>query len=166
MSGFELPTKVQLTESVNAVERVLEALRNHTNFTLNHHSRIFPPVKELYKSLQALEDDEAKTNGAFNTADVRERHNLTGVLASCGVVAGQLRQRINSNAIRRDDRLGIDLMTLTNEIKEFMKLRKKQPATTARPTPGTTSDSSALVEDLLRKQQEHDSEVEALGMHE
>jgi hypothetical protein len=162
MSGFDLPTKAQLMESCNAVESVLDSLRNHTSTSLTNRSRIISPVKALFTSLQRLEEDEAKLDGAFHTTDARARHNLAGVLTSCGVVAGQLRKRINSNALRHDDGLGIELMTLTAEIEEFMKLGKKKA--TARPKPGTTSESSALVEDLLRKQQKHESEVEGLGM--
>jgi hypothetical protein len=162
MSGFDLPTKAQLMESCNTVESVLDSLRDHTSISLTNRSRIISPVKALFTSLQRLEEDEAKIDGAFHTTDARARHNLAGVLTSCGVVAGQLRKRINSNALRHDDGLGIELMTLTAEIEEFMKLGKKKA--TARPKPGTASESSALVEDLLRKQQKHESEVEGLGM--
>lgn len=167
MSGFDIPTKVQLVESCNAVEGVLEALHDLTNITSTNRSRIFSQVKALFITLQRLEGDEANADGAFHTADARARHNLAGILTSCGVVAGQLRKRINSKAlpVRHDDGLGIELMTLTAEIEEFMKLRRKNPTATVRPKPGTASDSSALVEDLLRKQQKHESEVEALGMH-
>ena len=164
MSGFDLPTKLQLTESCNKIETVLDALRRHTNDTLTNRSRILSPVKGLFTSLQRLEEDELKAEGAFHTADARAKHNLTGVITSCGIVAGQLRKRIHSNSLRHDDDLSKELMTLTNEIEDFLKLRKVSSNTT-RPKHGTSSDSSTLVEDLLRKQQKHESEVEGLGIH-
>jgi hypothetical protein len=164
MSGFDLPTKVQLTESCNQIETVLDALHDHTSVTLTNRSRIFPLVKTLYTSLHRLEEDEARADGVFHTADARAKHNLAGVLTSCGVVAGQLRKRINSNALRHDDGIAVELMTLTNEIEEFLKLRKRKPTPTARFRASTASDSSALVEDLLRKQQKHEDEIEGLGM--
>lgn len=125
MSGFELPTKAQILESCNAIESVLDALRDHTNVTLTNRSRILNPIKALFTSLQRLEEDEDRIGGAFHTADARARHNLAGVLTSCCVVAGQLRKRISSNALRHDDGLGIELMTLTSEVEEFLRLRKK-----------------------------------------
>ncbi len=165
MSSFDVPTKLQLIESCNAVESVVDALSNHTDTTLTNRPRILSPIKALFTSMQRLEEDESKIDGAFHTADARSRHNLAGVLTSCGVVAGRLRQRINSNALRHNDGLAVELMTLTDEIDEFLKLRKKKPAAAPRPKSGTASDSSAIVEDLLRKQQKHQSEIEGLGMH-
>ena len=164
MSGFDAPTKAQLIESCNQVETVLEALHDHTNTSLTNRSRIFSLVKALFTSLQRLEVDESSTGGAFHTADARAKHNLVGVLTSCGVVARQLRKRINSNALRHEDGLGLELMSLTNEIEDFLKLRKKTASDTRHPKLGTSSDSTELVEDLLRKQKKHDSEVESLGM--
>jgi hypothetical protein len=163
MAGFDLPTKVQLIESCNQVETVFDALHDHTNSTLTNRSRIYPLVKELFTSLQSLEGDESKAYGAFHTADARAKHNLAGVLTSCGVVARQLHKRINSNALRHEDEdgLGLELWSLRNEIEDFLKLRKRTAPNNPRPKPGTSSDSSALVEDLLRK---HELEVEGLGM--
>lgn len=165
MSGFDQPTKLQLLQSCNAVESILDSLGHHTDISLTNRSRILPQVKGLFTSLQRLEEDESKADGAFNTADSRARHNLAGVLTGCGVVASQLRKRINSNALRHDDGLAVELMTLTAEIEEFLKLCKRKPASSTRPNSGTGEDSSALVEDLLRKQQKHESEVEGLGRH-
>ena len=158
MLGFELPTKKQLTESCNAVEDVLDAVGD---LTLTDRSRIISPVKALFTSLSRLEEDESKASGAFHNADARARHNLAGILTSCSVVASRLHKRINSNALRHDDDLGIELVSLTDEIEEFLKLYKRRTAATAE----TASDSSALVEDLLRKQQTHQSEVDGLGMY-
>lgn len=163
MSGFELPTKAQLIESCNQVESVLDVLHDHTDTTLTNRTKIISLVKGLFTSLQRLEQDESTADGAFHTANVRAKHNLGGILTGCGVVAYRLRQRITANALRQEDGLGLELMSLTNEIEDFLKLRKKTASTTMRPKPGTSSDSSALVEDLLRKQQKHASEVDGLG---
>lgn len=163
MSDFDLPTKAQILESCNAIENVLDALRDHTNVTLVNQSRILSPIKALFTSLQRLEEDKDKTGGAFYTADARARYDLAGVLTSCCVEAGELRKRISSNALRHDDGLSIELMTLTSKIEEFLKLRKTVPSSIARQKPGAASESSALVEDLLRKLQNHQSEVEGLG---
>jgi hypothetical protein len=163
MAGFNLPTQSQVVESCNSVEGVLDALHDHTNLKLRNRSTIFSPVKDLFTSLQRLEGDKSKVDGAFHTADTRAKHNLAGILTNCRIVAGQLRIRIDSNALRDDDNFAIELMTMTNEIEDFLKLRKKIPAAASRPKPGTAADSSELVEDLLRKQQKHQSEVEGLG---
>jgi hypothetical protein len=163
MAGFNLPTHVQVVESCNSVEGVLDALRDHANLKLQNRSTILSPVKALFTSLQRLEGDESKADGAFHTADARAKHNLAGILTNCRIVAGQLCRRIDSNALRDDDSFAIELMTLTNEIEDFLKMRKKTPAATPRPKPGTAADSSELVEDLLRKQQKYQSEVDGLG---
>lgn len=162
MTGFDVPTKLQVTESCDTVESVLDLLRDHTDATLRGRSRILSLVKGLFTSLQRLEDDVSKANGAFNNADPSTRHNLAGVLRSCCAVAGQLHKRIDSNELRHDDGLGLDLTNLTAEIEEFLTHRKRKPAASMPPSTGTTSNSSALVEDLWRKQQDHESEVEAL----
>jgi hypothetical protein len=165
MSGFELPTKPLLTENCDAVENILEMLHDRTDKTLAHCSRMLSPVKAMFTALQSLEDDASKPDGAFYTADARARHNLAGILTGCGVTARRLRQRISSNALRRDDPLGIELISLTTDINEYLKLHKKNSVTSGRSRQGGASDSSALVEDLLRKQQKHQSEVEGLGRH-
>ena len=48
MSGFDLPTKAQLTESCNQVESVLDDLHNRPNITLTNRTKIFPLVKSLF----------------------------------------------------------------------------------------------------------------------
>ena len=163
MSVSDLPTKAQLTRSCNAAENVLDSLNSHTNITLTNRSRIIPLVKALFTSLQRLEGDESDTDGAFHTAATRARRNLAGVLRDCDVVTNRVHKRIDSNTLRRDDDLGVELMALNAEIEEFLKLRKRKATATAQGKQGSASDSSALVEDLLRKQEKHESEVEALG---
>ena len=163
MSGSDLPTKVQLIKSCNAVENVLDALNNHTNITLTNRARISPLVKALFTSLQRLEEDESGRDSAFHTAPIRARRNLAGILRDCDVVTNRVQKRIDSNTLRHDDDLGVELMALNAEVEEFLKLRKRKAVSTAQGKQESTSDSSALVEDLLRKQENHESEVEALG---
>lgn len=165
MSAFYLPTNAQLTETCDSVQTVLDSLRDHNNSSLNNRARTLSPVKNLFKSLQRLEDDASRPDGAFHSADVRARHNITGVLTSCGVVAAQLRRRIHCNSLSREDGLVIELISLTNDVDDFLKLYKKDnnAALGSKPTSTSTSQSSALVEDLLRKQETHRSEVQGLG---
>jgi hypothetical protein len=165
MPGFDIPTKAQLVESCNAVEAVLESLHDHTSITSNNPWRIFSQVKALFTALQRLEGDEARAHGAFYTADARARHNLAGLLTHCGVVASRLSKRISSRALRHDDDLGTELMSLTEEIEGFMKSWRRQSPQTGRPKSGMPSKSSELVEALLQKQATHESEVEALGVY-
>jgi hypothetical protein len=164
MLGFDIPTKAQLLESCNAIENVLGALRDHTSITSNNTPRILTQVKALFTALQRLEEDETYPRGAFYTADARAKHNLAGLLTECAVVASRLRKRISSKTLRSDDDLGTELMSLTEEIEDFMKSWRRQGQPTGRPKPGMPSESSELVEALLQKQQKHESEVEALGM--
>jgi hypothetical protein len=163
MSGYDRPTKAQLTESCNQVEEVLDALSAHTNHTRINRSRILSSVKELFTALQRLEEDEQRSDGAFYAADARSKHNLAGVLTSCGVVTGRLLRRLKDNALRHDDGIVVELLGLTADINDFLKLAKKKTSSAARPKAGSTLDSTALVEDLLRKQEKHQSEVDALG---
>lgn len=164
MSGSELLTTKQLKQCCDSVEGVLEALRDHADDTLTYRSRILPLVKTLFTSLQKLEDDGCKADGAFRTADGLARSNLAGVLTQCSSVADQLHDHINRNTLRHDDKLGRQLTVLSTKIENFLKLRKKKSASTARSSSGPTSDSTALVEDLLREQQKHQSKLEELGM--
>ncbi|ERF72146.1 hypothetical protein EPUS_02937 [Endocarpon pusillum Z07020] len=162
MSASDLPTKTQLTKSCNAAENLLDSLNSHTNITLINRSRIVPLVKALFTSLQRLEDDESDPDGAFHTAATRARLNLAVNLRYCDVVADRVQERIDSNTLRRDDDLGLELLAVNAEIERFLKLRKRKATATAQGKQGSTSDSSAIVEDLLRKQENHESVVEAL----
>lgn len=164
MSVSDLPTKVQLTKSCNAAESVLDSLNSHTNTTLLiNRSKIVPLVKALFTSLQRLEVDESDPDGAFHTAATRARLNLAVILRDCDVVTNRVQKRIDSNTLQRDDDLGVELMALNAEIDQFLKLRQRKATATAQGKQGFRSDSSALVEDLLRKQENHQSVVEALG---
>jgi phosphoglycerate-specific signal transduction histidine kinase len=164
MPGFDVPTKAQLLESCNAIEAVLGALRDHTSFTANNTPRILTQVKALFTALQRLEEDETRARGAFYTADARARHNLAGLLTACPVVASRLKKRISSKTLRHNDDLGTELMSLTEDIEQFMKSWRRQCQPTGRPNSGMPSESSELVEALLQKQQKHEAEVEALGV--
>lgn len=162
MSGSDLPTKVQLMNSCNTVETVFEFVKNHQNVTLINRSGIFPLVKALFTSLQRLEGDESDSNGAFHNAPTHARRNLAGILRACDVVMNRVHKRIDSNTLQRDDDLGVELEALNAEIEDFLKLRKRKATATAQGRQGSASDS-ALVEDLLRKQEHFESKVEELG---
>ncbi len=163
MSGSDLPSKAQLLHSCNAVENVYEVLKNHQKITLINRSGIVPLVKALYTSLQRLEGDEADPDGAFHNASTRVRRNLACILRACDVVTNRVHKRIDSDTLRRDDDLGVELEALNAEIEEFLKFRIRKATVTAQGKKVSASNSSEIVEDLLRKQKDHDSEVEALG---
>lgn len=158
MSDFDLPTKLQLTNCCDQIQAVVDALPTHTDATLTNRWRLLPPIKSLFTSLQRLEDDETRPDGAFNTADAFAKRNLGRIITSCSVVANQIQI---PNSSRHNDSFGIELMTLLkNQIEDFLTLRN------TRPNPGTSPCSSAPTEDHLTKQQEHESEDEAFSIYD
>jgi hypothetical protein len=130
MSDFNLPIHAQLTQSWDEIERLVDALQDHSRYSQSGNSRLVHQVKSLLTALQRLKDEISEIDGAFYAENPLVKQRLAR-LTKYSDIAGRIRECINHDDLKHDRYLDIDLLILTAEIQETLELRKKEAVSTS-----------------------------------